>query len=396
MKLQVFKERITNPTIRVRDAQSLTSRTAEFKVFRNSSTQPNFKIYTDPSRLTLSESGANNISYRYLWQDPQQGIGYTDPCFDDPSFIMPPNDWDMPVDLEDNTFVDIQVANGNVSYLTDPDVAIYNDSKKLYIKLLENADYRNSDAELLSFYNATVNSNMGKIVAVEKAMQALSAKNITRTHYETVYAAAWALNTTISANNNWEANEKSMNYEMLRQINVGIVELDESERNDIEALAKSCVYNQGPAVYKARTLWSNFEPSAIYDDRVLCLNTANKGGNGSDNVDSLMLAESGLSLLPLNENGETIKDATVGMSHNQQTIVTIYPNPAQNQIHIAKECKSNGVFKLYNRLGQVIASYTLTESNMKLTLPELAQGVYNYKCEFENCDAVIGKLTIIE
>jgi hypothetical protein len=27
---------------------------------------------------------------------------------------------------------------------------------------------------------------------------------------------------------------------------------------------------------------------------------------------------------------------------------------------------------------------------------KLAQGVYNYKCEFENCDAVIGKLTIIE
>ena len=26
----------------------------------------------------------------------------------------------------------------------------------------------------------------------------------------------------------------------------------------------------------------------------------------------------------------------------------------------------------------------------------VAQGVYNYKCEFENCDAVIGKLTIVE
>jgi hypothetical protein len=96
------------------------------------------------------------------------------------------------------------------------------------------------------------------------------------------------------------------------------------------------------------------------------------------------------------DTNDGVKDAVVNSSHNHQTLVTIYPNPAQNQIHITKECKSKGVFTLYNRLGQVIASYTLTESNVKVTLPELAQGVYNYKCEFENCDAVIGKLTIIE
>jgi hypothetical protein len=35
MKLQVFKERITNPTIRVRDAQSLTSRTADGEQITN-------------------------------------------------------------------------------------------------------------------------------------------------------------------------------------------------------------------------------------------------------------------------------------------------------------------------------------------------------------------------
>jgi hypothetical protein len=239
-------------------------------------------------------------------------------------------------------------------------------------------------------------SPLGEIVAVEKAMDAMTEANQTRTQYETHLADAWALNLAISSSNNWENQERAMNFELIRWIDKGIDSLDMSERNDIEALAKTCVFANGPAVYKARSLWSNYEPDAIFDDRIYCIATANKGGSQSDNVDSLMLAESGIVLNTLNENGETKNDVKQIGIVAKFNLVSIYPNPASNEIIVTHDCNSQGVFKLFNSVGQIILSEKLIINSTKIKLPKLAQGVYNYKCEFDSCEKMVGKITIVQ
>jgi hypothetical protein len=236
---------------------------------------------------------------------------------------------------------------------------------------------------------------LGEIVAVEKAIDAMTENNISRTQYEARLANAWALNVAISSPNAWEMNERSMNFELIRWIDKGIDSLDASERMDIETLSKTCVFQNGPAVYKARSLWSNYEPDAIFDDRIYCIATANKGGSNSDNVDSLMLAESGIVLNIMNANGETDKVVKQNISDSESAVST-YPNPAINEITLTHQCNTIGTFKLYNSIGQIVLTETLKSKVSKIILPKVASGIYTYKCEFEDCEHMVGKIRIIE
>ncbi|MBK7762245.1 MAG: T9SS type A sorting domain-containing protein [Bacteroidetes bacterium] len=76
--------------------------------------------------------------------------------------------------------------------------------------------------------------------------------------------------------------------------------------------------------------------------------------------------------------------------------VSIYPNPASSEINIEYECKSEGVFVLYNSLGQQVYSCILPEGNNKVyrSLPKLVDGLYNYRCKFTGCADSFGKLLI--
>ncbi|MBK7762246.1 MAG: hypothetical protein IPI46_02600 [Bacteroidetes bacterium] len=77
--------------------------------------------------------------------------------------------------------------------------------------------------------------------------------------------------------------------------------------------------------------------------------------------------------------------------------VRIYPNPASSEINIEYECRSEGVFVLYNSLGQQVYSCILPEGSNKIyrTLPKVVDGLYNYRCKFEGCADAFGKLLIL-
>ncbi|MBK7764017.1 MAG: hypothetical protein IPI46_11815 [Bacteroidetes bacterium] len=77
--------------------------------------------------------------------------------------------------------------------------------------------------------------------------------------------------------------------------------------------------------------------------------------------------------------------------------VSIYPNPASSEINIEYECRSEGVFVLYNSLGQQVYSCILPEGSNKIyrTLPKVVDGLYNYRCKFEGCADAFGKLLIL-
>jgi hypothetical protein len=240
-------------------------------------------------------------------------------------------------------------------------------------------------------------SPLGGIVATEKLIEAMTEANQTRTQYETHLANAWAKNVAISSPNAWEMNERSMNFELIRWIDKGIDSLDASERMNIETLSKTCVFQNGPAVYKARSLWSNYEPDAIFDDRIYCIATANKGGSNSNDVDSLMLAESGIVLNTLNENGETTVSNQNATKFEELIEVSVFPNPATNYIIVNHTGKNVQYFKLYNSIGQVVFEGKLSNSanSVRIQLLGIANGLYHYEVEFGNEIKTRGKLIIL-
>ncbi|MBK7690309.1 MAG: hypothetical protein IPJ31_04045 [Bacteroidetes bacterium] len=51
----------------------------------------------------------------------------------------------------------------------------------------------------------------------------------------------------------------------------------------------SCPFVEGTAVYRAWTLHSYWEPNAIFDDRIICIQGQNKNQDNSNiNIDSLI------------------------------------------------------------------------------------------------------------
>jgi hypothetical protein len=186
----------------------------------------------------------------------------------------------------------------------------------------------------------------------------------------------------------------SINYVMKPILDVYTV----SEKEWLEELAYTCPFVGGNAVYKARTLWSMYEADAKYDDRMLCMNAHNKGGDKISDIDSFLN----------NQLKETIQ--TNGMTIGQQPIIKtmkavlengdieIYPNPANTQINIEYKCNSIGEFTLYNNLGQLVLKSELGAGNKKVSLltNELVTGVYTYKCTFDGCADKYGKLTVIK
>jgi hypothetical protein len=73
-------------------------------------------------------------------------------------------------------------------------------------------------------------------------------------------------------------------------------------------------------------------------------------------------------------------------------------NPANEEVTIEYQCISEGTIELYNAQGQLLYKTLLPKGNSstKITLPILAIGVYNYKCEFEACKKYYGLLTILK
>ena len=78
--------------------------------------------------------------------------------------------------------------------------------------------------------------------------------------------------------------------------------------------------------------------------------------------------------------------------------IKVYPNPASSYVVISYTSKVDGVFILYNTLGEVVLKTGLSKENTKtqLSINDIAYGVYHYEIEFANMKKTIGKLSIIK
>jgi hypothetical protein len=79
-------------------------------------------------------------------------------------------------------------------------------------------------------------------------------------------------------------------------------------------------------------------------------------------------------------------------------MIKIFPNPASTTVIIAYNKEVDGLFTLFNALGEKILQTTLSKHNSKTQIPllDIASGVYHYEIQFGTEDKVRGKLNIIK
>ncbi len=365
-----------------------------FKVYRNSSVIIPDKIYTDPGLLSQFETGPlTGQAYQVI--DPQLGPNYQDPCAD-PTFIIDPNDsinqYGEGIDMQ----MALAIAQDSAEYINFPVVGGWIEKQQLYAQLDADSALRYSDMDLLTFYNNYSLEPIGDIRDADLAMQVLSDSSISSTEFISRYTTALNNNYNISSPDNWVMNEQAINLMELKFERYGIDSLNDADQSEIYSLANSCPFVEGSAVYKARILWSNFEPDAVFDDRVLCIAGQNKNTDYT-NVDIDSLYESQIILANNIQNISAV--STVRFNNNEKNIadVSVYPNPANQQIIISYKSASDGVFKLYNAQGEVLINTSLSNNVTKtlLSINSISNGVYYYEVEFANMKKTIGKLIIL-
>jgi len=162
--------------------------------------------------------------------------------------------------------------------------------------------------------------------------------------------------------------------------------MDTVEHLHIETLAFTCPYIGGSAVYKARFLHSLFNPLAQYNDRLMCLQSANQNKTtnlqGYTNLDSLYEAlaniEGAIQLNNFELNATAQEEwKQTSAEHND---ILIYPNPASDFLYISN-LQTTGHFSLFDMVGEVVYKIELESIAPlhKLNLPPLTQGVYSYQ-----------------
>jgi Secretion system C-terminal sorting domain len=160
----------------------------------------------------------------------------------------------------------------------------------------------------------------------------------------------------------------------------------------------------GPAVYKARTLYAYYEPDKQYDDRVICL-ISNGNRNAyqitSSNYDSIMFeADSKAMGVTVADRFAKIKttdhEANDDAEESKIIETKIYPNPSNDKLNIAKECANGGELEIYNAIGQLILNYSLHQGQSleQINTTGLLEGMYVLKVRLLNCATTTFKLQI--
>ncbi len=155
-------------------------------------------------------------------------------------------------------------------------------------------------------------------------------------------------NASIATYNTLESNEKEFNELFLSSLAQGQV-IDSSQFASLYDLASLCPYENGTAIFKARSLLQS-----AFSDEYLC----------------------GEQLLQKPYNNETMNEIqTKTLLH-----FSVYPNPAHDRIHLTFQAKTKSDLSvtLLNIYGTICANWTLAkgEQTVEYALPSLPSGVY--------------------
>ncbi|MBK7041668.1 MAG: T9SS type A sorting domain-containing protein [Bacteroidetes bacterium] len=286
----------------------------------------------------------------------------------------------------------LAIANNTKVYAEFPELGHWYDSKWLYNYLNKNEDFKNSHADLISFYNTMSNNAIAQEQVAEHWMLELI-----EAYTQGNAAILQGLQDgTYTANNNiddtelQDANEAMINLIYLKILRYGIDSVTQADSTFIVELAPQCPYVGGSAVFKARTLNAYYHPGNMFDDMKLCnqVGVFKQGGNNSVNDKSKLTKE--------NEYMQALIHIKQKVSGLNEEII-YYPNPSTNFVYVQFTAESDGVFTLHNSMGEKLFSKKLSREVTKhrIDLENLASGMYHFEIEYANKVKSIGKITIV-
>jgi hypothetical protein len=335
------------------------------KVFRISNIQPKHTIYSLQNVLTQAESLSSPPGNEYLVSTVSKLL-IPDPC-NDPQFFIAETDQS----LSEATEAAVDIALDSLEYQYFPNTGRLINELNLYKELIEDTVLRNSDVALIAFYNDHINTNIDKICKVDRMLAALTDTDSVQMAIS--YTAISTLNNSISTGNSMETNEKEMNILQIKLIQQGMDSITEAEKEDITQLANTCVFEGGVAVYKARSMASLWQPDFVVDDRILCSGVGLGKNNDDIDLDTIV-----------NNAFKKALDKRQAYYKNSKS-VEVFPNPASDNITIKYQSTTDGVFELYNTLGQQVLKSILEKGKVQVTIPlQLPTGLYSYQCNFKN------------
>jgi len=172
-------------------------------------------------------------------------------------------------------------------------------------------------------------------------------------------------NAAISVQKLYDSNEKAVANIFLSSIMKETGIFSSTQEKTLQAIASQCPWVGGDAVYTARSLYRLIKPKSVFDDDVLC---------GRDIIPEALQQEESLpqALAEFKQQPE--------QSSSENLEVSVYPNPAQDVIHIAFSGQPEGVVetRLFTLQGRPVdhRTFGMTNSNFSLSMEHLPSGMY--------------------
>lgn len=253
----------------------------------------------------------------------------------------------------------------------------------LYNQLEQSPEVRAAYPVLDSFYMAVQDNGFEDMGNTEEWLADIadSAVNADANAFTLWYDKALAANNEIDTNTDQQmVSEQIVNDAYLRYSRYGIDSLTQEDYGNIAMLALQCPLVGGTAVYKARMLYSIYQPSISYDDLEICNNAGlYKGGKGLFDDENALLAQQ-----------------SVDFYSNS---LKVYPNPTSGlltlEYSIANTDKAEVV--ITDVFGKLVKRVLLT-GNKKSTVDigALPAAVYFYRYLVNNATENTGKIVLIK
>ena len=143
----------------------------------------------------------------------------------------------------------------------------------------------------------------------------------------------------------------------------------------------------GTAIYKARSMWANYEPALIYDDIKLCNNVGVNKANNNSSTKGLFDDE--------NKYLSNLK-ASVENKIVLENELIIFPNPSNSQINIRYKESRNTKLQIVNVVGIILKEISLPKDIQQVStlVNELNTGIYIYRQVYGKEILHTGKLII--
>jgi hypothetical protein len=339
----------------------LSAYAGNFKVYKLCNLPTNDNIYTNPNVLNNNESGSNN---NCKYQVNPNILVHNEYDCEAKAFIKV-NGFDA--------FTAFAIAQDSMLYSEFEQVAEWMDENELYAQLRMDTALLNSASILQQFYTDQYADATRYIVETDELISALvdSLTGLSATEYNNLLSQAELRNNDIVSAVQHEINERIINTIYFKYLRLGVEGLSSSEVESIESLAYQCPFVGGTAVYKARTLYNNYNPGAYYDDIEIC-NAVGvyKGGKSIFDLENDLLKQ-GLS-----------------SDHSDNSMLEIYPNPTSSSIRIKNLFSTfeQSAFILYDMTGRVVMKHQIPNGifTFELDLGMLANGVYQLQIRTAN------------